>query len=209
MEQPINATKVQSKRINRLAIVRDLIVLTVLLTGIGAGTIAMCKHDLTPGAQVAVKSNWPPASAQRAPLHHPVLMVFVHPRCPCSRATLANLAQLVGKPGVLVDARVVFVCPPGAPSGWEQGALWNSASTVRGVQCIIDVGGREARLFGARTSGQTLLYSSNGVLQFRGGITEGRGAEGESVGSDAVRTILAGHPPRLRQTPVFGCELGV
>jgi hypothetical protein len=42
---------------------------------------------------------------------------------------------------------VVFTIPDGVPSGWEQGDLWNSATTIPGLRVIRDQGGQEAHRF--------------------------------------------------------------
>lgn len=72
---------------------------------------------------------------------------------------------------------------------------------------MTDVGGAQARVFGAFISGQTLLYSATGSLLFNGGITDARGHEGDNPGRTALTSILSGGKPAAIQTPVFGCYL--
>jgi hypothetical protein len=72
---------------------------------------------------------------------------------------------------------------------------------------MTDIDGREARHFQAFTSGQTLLYSSEGELLFSGGITIARGHEGDNSGRLAIESLLANSAAEVRQTPVFGCPI--
>jgi hypothetical protein len=73
------------------------------------------------------------------------------------------------------------------------------------------VAGQEAKLFGAKTSGDVLLFGANGKLIFAGGITASRGHEGDNPGADAMLKAL-GESRRNKvstttATPVFGCSL--
>ena len=78
---------------------------------------------------------------------------------------------------------------------------------IPGVRVLVDVDGREAARFGARTSGTVLVYSPHGALLFAGGITASRGHSGDNLGRDAVVTILDRGQPDRTATPVFGCPL--
>jgi hypothetical protein len=106
-----------------------------------------------------------------------------------------------------VAAQVWFFEPAGFPPDWTQSGLWRSAAAIPGVKVHADPDGRQARLFGAATSGFVVLYDPRGQLLFNGGITASRGHAGDNGGEDAVLSILAGQQPNLRQTPVYGCSL--
>ena len=60
--------------------------------------------------------------------------------------------------------------------------------------------GAEANLFGAATSGQTMVYDPGGRLRFSGGITAARGHYGDNVGVSAIA--------RLIDTPEFSGRAG-
>jgi hypothetical protein len=133
------------------------------------------------------------------------LTVFVHPHCPCARATVGELAELVRQvPDLAV--RVVFVLPEGTADGWERGELWQAAARLPGAELGRDPDGREARRSGAGTSGHAVLTDPEGRMVFRGGLTRARGREGESVGRRAVRDWVAGRAG-VAEAPVFGCPL--
>jgi hypothetical protein len=78
---------------------------------------------------------------------------------------------------------------------------------VTGVRPRRDPGGRETDRFGVKTSGQVLLYGPEGALQFQGGITAGRGHEGDNAGRAALRALLTGARPADTETFVFGCSM--
>ena len=56
-----------------------------------------------------------------------------------------------------LDASVIFLKPSGFSDNWTKTGLWRAAVAIPGVSAMID-DGREARLFGAATSGQTMVY---------------------------------------------------
>ncbi len=172
-----------------------------------AGLAWLGRYSGTAGAG-APATDWPAASALVRPATGDALVVVFHPKCPCSRATVANLAVLMAHcPAGSVRATALFVRPAGMPLGWEQTDLWTSAAAIPGVTCLTDAGGVEAARFGAVTSGQALLFDPAGRLRFRGGITPGRGHAGDSGGADAVLAVVRGEAPAAEQAPVFGCPL--
>lgn len=134
------------------------------------------------------------------------LVLFLHPRCPCSRASLTELSKLVEPAGQSLAIRIVFVRPDDAPEGWENSELWAMASAIPGVHLSCE-NDSEAKCAGATTSGHAVLTDPTGRVAFSGGITRGRGQEGESVGLQAILELLGGSEPPLRQAPVFGCAL--
>jgi hypothetical protein len=135
------------------------------------------------------------------------LVLFAHPHCPCTRASLGELAELAHQAGPNLAIRVVFVRPNDAPKGWERSESWNLAEAIPGVRVSCDPDGSEAQRSGARTSGHLVVYDPQGRVAFYGGITRGRGRVGESVGRQAVLDLLVGKEPAIRETPVFGCAL--
>jgi hypothetical protein len=136
------------------------------------------------------------------------IIVFVHPHCPCSSATLRELERLVARIGENSQATVVFWHPQGVAADWNKGSLWAQAQRIPGVRVIDDRDSALTRRFGVRTSGQALAYDAAGRLKFSGGITAARGHSGDNAGADAVLAI-AKMTDELSRTcsPVFGCSL--
>jgi hypothetical protein len=150
---------------------------------------------------------FPRNSAVQLVSDNPTLVLFAHPRCPCTEASLHELVGLLAETQNRVSVTVVFTIPDGVPAGWEQGDLWNRATNIPDISVIRDPGGQEAHRFDVQGSGHTLLYAPSGRLLFSGGITASRGHEGGNVGRSAIVSfILNGHAP-VSHTPVFGCLL--
>lgn len=174
------------------------VLLAVLwLGGVAGGFAAWERYDATPGPQAAGAA--PPAGPAWT------LTLYAHPHCPCTRASLAELAELArAAPGL--DVSVVFVRPEGAEPGWERSASWDAAAAVPGAHVRCDTDGSEAARIGAVTSGQAVLTDAAGRVAFRGGLTRARGRVGESPGRRVVLAILRGEET-TDAAPVYGCPL--
>jgi len=185
-------------------------VATLLLVGWGVavstGMLLAAQHAAAPGPSGTPPPSWPAAAGLTPASDRATLLVFAHPRCPCSRATIAELGRLLGRTGGALDARVLLYRPAGTSPSWAGGELWQKAAAIPGVRVEGDEDGREAKRFDAVTSGTTLLYDRDGVLRFHGGLTPARGHEGDSTGADAIaRWVTSGAPPT--RSPVFGCAI--
>src|SRR3712207_4573180 len=129
--------------------------------------------------------------------------MLAHPHCPCTRASINELARLMTQARGRVTAYVLFVKPEGFSDSWVQSDLWASAAAIPGVTPVLDDGGVEAARFRAATSGQTALYDAAGSLIFRGGITSARGHEGDNAGREAIVSLLTSDEAEEHDTPVF------
>jgi hypothetical protein len=182
--------------------------LVVLWVGcVVTGLAAFLDYETTPGAAGAAHSDWPASSRLQIRRNGPELVMFVHPRCPCTRASLGELARLMADCQGLVTARVLFFKPADGEPGWEQTDLWRTATGIPGVEAIADEAGRERDLFGVETSGHVLLYDAAGHLRFSGGITASRGHSGNNAGREAISDLLRHGATDRDQTFVFGCPL--
>lgn len=120
---------------------------------------------------------------------------------------MGELARLMAKCQGQLSAHVLFLNPPGMKQDWVESDLWKQAVAIPGVIVRADDAGREAGIFHAETSGQTLLYGRDGTLMFQGGITLSRGHHGDNPGSDAILALLGKTLSSPAQTPAFGCSL--
>jgi hypothetical protein len=136
----------------------------------------------------------------------PILLVFAHPQCSCSRATMDDLARIRTEARDL-DIRVFFFTPVETPEGWTDTDLWKEAQRIPGIRVEPDAGGKRASRFGASTSGQVFFYDAGAHLAFAGGITAFRGHSGDNDGHDSIAALLHGRKPVHSTTPVFGCGL--
>jgi hypothetical protein len=167
------------------------------------------RYDSVAGAAAAPPMTLPAVAGISRTNTMPTLVMLVHPQCPCSRASIEELSKLMTRCQGRVSAKVLMIRPSGVAEGWEKTGLWRSAAAIPGVTVEIDEQGRAARLFGAATSGQTILYAASGELLFSGGITESRGHIGDNAGRSAIESfVLEQRPPQTpASTAVFGCPL--
>jgi hypothetical protein len=150
---------------------------------------------------------WPRETAVSPDPAKFTLVILAHPKCPCTRATVEELSKLMTNCQGRISAYVLFAIPQGAPADWYKTDLWNSAAMIPGVTTIVDRDGTNASLFGAHTSGQVVLYGSDGQLRFRGGITQSRGHVGDNDGRSAIEAIVNTGETQIDHTVVFGCPL--
>lgn len=190
----------------RRAILVSLGVVWLVATVVGMASL--WRYALDPGDPGAPPAEWPASARMQLASDRPTLLLFIHPHCPCSRATVGELASVMAACRDRVDARVLVLKPEGAGPGWEATDLWRSAAAIPGVAVSCDESGAEARRYGAETSGQVLLYDPSGHLLFHGGITGARGHAGDNESRDElVELILAGAPDIGSPAPVYGCPL--
>jgi hypothetical protein len=170
-----------------------------------AGLCALWRYEAGPGDSGSPPEHWP-AQSKIIRDGRPTLLVFAHPLCPCTRATLAELERLVAACPDQLDAHVVFIAPEGTDDSWRDSELFRIARRIRPVTIDVDAGRHETDLFRERTSGSSLLYDSSGKLLFQGGLTAARGHEGDNQGTDSIKALMTRQGDHA-DTPVFGCPL--
>jgi len=175
--------------------------------GIAFGLRTLLAYESTPGTIGAVPRQWPSTSQIERLTDRPTLVMLVHPRYPCTRASVAELAQLMARMQGKVDAYVLFLKPRQSGIEWDDTDLRRSAAAIPSVRILSDVDGVEARRFGAETSGHTLLFDLDGRLLFSGGITEFRGHAADNTGERSIESLVNGRTPARTATSVFGCAL--
>ena len=177
------------------------------LVAVGLGMAALLNYSNTPSHDGLAPAHWPAQSTIPRVAAQATLVMFAHPRCACTRASVGELAVLMAHCQQLVSAHVVFFRPRGSAGDWAHSDLWRAAEVIPGVTVQADEDGQEARLFHADTSGHTVLYDAQGHLVFNGGITIARGHSGDNAGRDAIMAFLQTKATDHAQTPVFGCPI--
>ena len=177
------------------------------LVAITTGAWGLLQYAHTPGSAGAPPTQYPTGSSVPLEAQLPTLMMFVHPHCPCSRASLGELERIVARCSGRFAAYVIFFKPTGESETWVDTDLWKAAKAIPGVRVLSDENGIEAGCFHAETSGHTVVYGQDGRLMFQGGITHSRGHSGDSTGQDEVIAALETGLPSGVHTPVFGCAL--
>ena len=177
------------------------------LLGIVGGAVILVRHQSTPGTAGPCPAQWPKEAQVARNPWQPTLLMFAHPQCPCTRASIGELNRLLARCGNPPAAHVFFLEPAGADESWIETDSYRSASSMPEVRVHIDRGGEQARLFGAGTSGHVVLYDLGGRLVFTGGITAGRGHAGDNAGAESIVGFINNSSVRIASTPVYGCGL--
>jgi hypothetical protein len=177
-------------------------------TIVGIGFLALQLHGASPGQSGKAVELWPDRSCVPLSSARLTLVVAAHPRCPCTRATVAELTRMLTRCVGKVEVYILTLLPKSAGHDWGPADGVRALGAMPGVHLIDDPGGEEAARFGALTSGLVALYAQDRRLLFRGGITAARGHEGDNRGERALLDLIQGNPSSVpRDLPVFGCPL--
>jgi hypothetical protein len=172
-----------------------------------AGLAGMAAYANRPGAPAHAPRVWPRDSRLTLDASRPTLVMFAHPKCDCTGASVAELAELMARAPHASRTYVVFMKPLAVDASWNETALWKAARAIPDVTVLGDDDGRETKRFGVETSGQSLLYAADGQLRFSGGATAARGHEGDNVGLQSMLAMLERRRPAATESSVFGCPL--
>lgn len=182
-----------------------LIWLTFVVLGFGI----LARYEFIAGNAANPLLSWPSKTSISKNDHKFSLVIFAHPHCSCSRATIGQLEEMMTTLIDKVEVIVVFVQPANRDLNWMQTDLYEKTQHIPGVNIYIDQNLDQAKIFDAQTSGQVFLYDEKGDLIFSGGITPSRGHMGNNLGRELILKWAIDHDgPRLGKTKVFGCALG-
>ncbi|MGB7345858.1 MAG: RedB [Pirellulaceae bacterium] len=135
------------------------------------------------------------------------LFIFYHPHCPCTTATIRNLERLAGRFAEPTQVWAIAFCPSATPESWVDSATTKRLVANVGASLLADTDGKIAMQFGAKTSGHVMLYNAQRQLTFSGGITPGRGHEGDCAASDDLLRSIHGEFDETKKWPVHGCPI--
>lgn len=174
----------------------------------GVGVTLMVGYANVPGDEGQPPAHWPTDTKISQNRGQPTLIMFAHPKCPCTRASLEEFAQVIGNgSGSAFEAQVWFIKPAGTDSDWTNTSLYRQASSIPGVSVHCDEDGTETARFHVETSGQTVLYNASGKLLFHGGITISRGHAGDNPAQEELVRLLRYGSAIPSRTQVYGCPL--
>jgi len=173
------------------------------------GMTVLWNHELRPGVAAEAPPRWPVDSTLERGESHSTMLVWIHPHCPCSWASIGELQRLLVHLPEPVDCQVVLSRPPQCDQEFVETDLTRAVRQIPDVRVVVDHEQQEATRFGVSTSGQVLLYGRDAELLFAGGITPGRGHAGDSVGGATLREIFRTDRSVTdsQECCVFGCEL--
>lgn len=174
-----------------------------------AGMAWLVSYEKTAGPSAVSPARWPESSSLAREVDGNTLLMFAHPRCPCTGASLAELIRVVDERQS--PALVVFYLPENISDpeshDWRQADLVKVATSHPLIETYFDPGGIESQRFGAITSGTCLLYDRRGQLSFSGGITAGRGHQGASQSQSWLTERLASDQHPRVWCAVYGCNI--
>lgn len=156
----------------------------------------------TPGAVAA----WPVIDQQFDSTGVNIL-VFAHPFCPCTRATLAELEDSLQRASPELKVTIVFITAGLSADDVDRSATVAAAKQFPRVALQFDPSADMAKLFGASVSGEVFVFDAAGNRVFHGGITAGRGHRGHSVSKEAFEQVIRGKYEGAGEFPLFGCRL--
>ncbi|MFN0206590.1 MAG: hypothetical protein ACKVS6_09805 [Planctomycetota bacterium] len=174
-----------------------------------AGFAVLVKFSTTPGPNITVPVTMPECVPVALDHKHFNLLVFMHPHCPCSAATIGELARVAARCGDRLVISVFFYTDRAQVFGdeWARSELWDAAAAIKNIYIQSDDRGAVAEMFSVQTSGHAILYNSRGELVFHGGITSARGHSGDNRGVDAIYQSVFNNNEMLQITPAFGCPI--
>lgn len=174
-----------------------------LLAGFGA----LVAYQMRAGPPAELPLTWPRDAALPFDRARSNLVMFAHPQCPCSAASLEELKVILTRSRQELRATICFFEPPDVPADWTDTRLIRSARQIPGLNVVLDRDGTVTEKFGAITSGQVVLFDGRGQRLFAGGITSARGHAGENAGRNWIIALAKGEACTPSATPVFGCDL--
>lgn len=183
------------------------IVTTLWLCAVLACFGAVERHASTSGVAAPLEVTWPLDTALEPAIGKPTALIFAHPKCPCTQASIQEFQRIEARHPGAFETVVVFTLPESNDEEWGATRLIEQARNLRSARIVMDTGGREASRFKAIVSGQVFLFAKEGHLLYSGGVTPARGHEGDNAGQAAFEHALT-HPggPAV-SFPVFGCGL--
>jgi hypothetical protein len=172
------------------------------------GMALIWRYETTAADPTEPPPRWPAHSALEPSASKQTLVLFAHPKCPCTRASLEVIADIALRHQNTVATQVVFFQPQLSDDSWSQTELCRSAQANPVWQVVLDHGGKEVERFGVTTSGHAVLYDRDGTLLFSGGVTAARGKAGANANQAKLLGLLGSAEESDRtSTDVYGCPL--
>src|SRR5262245_44591735 len=96
----------------------------IWLSSIVVALALIAKYSNAPGRSGAIPQHWPAQSLIVPDSKRPTLIMFAHPHCPCTRASLGELDALMARCRGQFSTHVVFVKPAGLTDDLSKTELW-------------------------------------------------------------------------------------
>ena len=186
------------------------LVTIIWFCAVGTGLAFLYTYETRPSSYESSVSTWPAQTSINRDEGKYHLIMFLHPKCPCSRASLSEMKRILTRACGKATVDILFGQPETANDAWTRSALWRQAAAIPSVRVTTDHQGIEAANFGATASGHVVMYAADGNLVFSGGITQSRGHEGANDGRHAIISVLTRSQVQKTRngpvlTPTYGC----
>ncbi len=179
----------------------------IWLASVSYGLGFLYNYSLKPANMQQVLKNWPEESKIKFAKNQANLVLFLHPHCQCSEASLAELQKIQAQFHKKFKTHLVFILPEGTEQDWIHTKLWKKSQNLANTELIIDKSLQEAKVFASTSSGQVYLFNKERELIFLGGITSARGHQGDSIGNSAIKAYFRSGNMSVEKAPSFGCSL--
>src|SRR5690348_2721028 len=90
------------------------------VAGVAWGLQKIESYSSTPGTAATVPAQWPGSALVTPQAGRSTLVMFMHPQCSCTRASLEELKAILDKTGDAVSAWVVVLKPDGMGDDWAE-----------------------------------------------------------------------------------------
>ncbi|CAN5593119.1 hypothetical protein BH10PLA2_BH10PLA2_16280 [soil metagenome] len=180
---------------------------TLWLIAIASGFAVLHRYESTPAPGGMPAANWPSETPLVLEMGKLTLVLAVHPRCPCTEATVMEVKNLLEAGAGRGTLNVLVFKPVIAADSWASSRTVQALAALVDAKIWTDEEGELAAHFGAETSGTLLVFNPQGELLFAGGVTPVRGQVGPNGGISAVAAFLGGRVASTNTSPVFGCSL--
>src|SRR5205807_2294703 len=103
------------------------------VVAIGFGARILIGYESAPGDAGAPLKEWPAESQIQRRDDRATLVMLAHPHCPCTQASIGELAQVMAHVQGKANAYVLFLKPQDSADNWEKTDLRQSAASIPGV----------------------------------------------------------------------------
>ncbi len=135
----------------------------------------------------------------------PTIILFYHPKCPCTFATIRCLERLSTNFRTQPQIHAFAYRPQDESDTWIDSRSTRVLRNLEDIRIHPDIDGERFRRFGVRVSGHILIYDKNCDLTFSGGITPFRSHEGDCRASQQFVRCANDEIDECTRWPVFGC----
>lgn len=199
----------------RLSLARNLWILFGVWLAVIAGVfLFIFWHDITPSGRLAERqtlntvANGNLQTALETLNLNPdqlSVLVFIHPECPCTPASLRTLSRLVDECTADFDLQILVASYGDTNSLQSTNARLAEAIPKATVQP--DPNGTIAQSLDAHVSGTICVVAPNNNLLYLGGLTNSRGCETIGPHFQIIKQVIQNRWSAAVTTSVYGCDL--